>query len=99
MNRFNINPSHFYILKVAAIGVIVLTVLVAGISFTLRSTDKIKSAGGSPIAEWTVAKQCIDGTEVYQLSDGTYALWRGENENDQHWTRLADGVDPDDYCR
>lgn len=47
------------------------------------------------VTEFTLSKKCGDGTDVYQIDGGEYAIWDGQNNQ---WVKLSPGVAPDDYC-
>lgn len=81
----------------AALAAIWIIVLLSGI-LTEEPKESQTVTNSYNFAEWTLTKKCSDGTEIYKLSDGDNAIFRGENENDQHWVKLTPGVTPDDYC-
>lgn len=82
-----------------AIALIITSIMAVAFTPDEASTVQNDTPGGYYIAEWTLSKRCVDGTEIYQLADGDYAVWVGEGEEkDYHWVKLSPGVEPDRYC-
>lgn len=94
------HPIHYMNRKYLYISVAIVVLAGVAIFVGHHTKDPVKKVEtqGYNVAEWTLAKKCSDGTDIYQLADGDYAVWRGQDENDQHWVKLAAGVTPDDYC-
>ena len=66
------------------------------------SSDPKETESVEQIAEiyiedrFTRKRQCSDGTLIYELSDGTYAVYV-ENPTPT-WVPLSPGVTPENYC-
>lgn len=88
------NRKYLYL----SLALLIVVSIIIFIGYLTKDPDKKVEAQGYNIAEWTLAKKCADGTDIYQLLDGEYAIWRGQDENDQHWVKLSSGVSPDQYC-
>ena len=74
--------------------------LLASLSACSKPIIKDNQSIKSPeIAPWQIVRECPDGTTIYKLETGQYAIWIDPSETAEgHWDALVDGVSPEAFC-
>jgi phage-related tail fiber protein len=106
LKHFAMEGTLMQIKRLTALGTCLLLVACAPAAKPLQqaatsTVDPLsQQAQQAIIASWKVVRECNDGTTVYKLADGTYAIWVSKDNTTGagHWDALADGITPDSYC-